>query len=864
MSRALPFRCAAAFALALLVPGPGPLSPAASASQAAAPQPDLAPALAAIEAAWAARDEAAWLALWGELDAEAREGEAFFVQSHFGSGTTSILLEPAQALADGSVRVGARVVTITEPRGRVEQWRLRLRPQEGGWRLVARDAGGSVDGLLHLSLDPAGYRADGLRLVLEDFELEMHQGTLFTTPASVGPTVLVFSGEGTVRVTPKPAAEREQLRAYSGQPQLVRKVKNAFVRLHPADLRRVLQPTRLEADVAAPRRVAAARAWYDRHVGRAFVLDAAIPGAPWWLLPGVGDAVVVFDGPKGPLTFAVSAGDPESISLFDRERRRQICMYPGSGGTLDYSEDDGRPIDVLHHDVEARVEPDGAIEAVARVRLRLLNPATSLRLRLDEALAVRSVESDAGGRHLFFRVRNQNGLLVSLGGLAGQTGELTLTVRYGGTLAAASIDREALQLGPVPSGANSLEEEVVIEPVAVYTNRTLWHPQGGDDDYATGRFTFSVPRERQVVMGGVREGQREADGRQLVRFRQDLPARYFSFAVGRLVEVAHRDAAGAVLEAMAVPRVRRSAQRSLDDAAAIVDFFAREFGPPPYPRIGLAVIEGYTPGGHSPPGLVLLQERPQLIRTPLPEDPANFSDVPGFFLAHELAHQWWGHGVAGRNYRERWISEGLAQYAAALWVRESRGEAAFRAVLGRMGRWAVKHSADGPISLGHRLGHVQQDARIYRAVVYDKGALVLHTLRNLVGEEPFRAALQALQRERRFQKIGTSDLRLALETASGRELGAWFDAYIHGTVIPTLGWRFHGASGERAARVEIATADLPGDAPVRVTWSTAGGDGEHVALLSREGGAIELPLRESPRRIDVNADWGVLAQSRKR
>ena len=115
--------------------------------------------------------------------------------------------------------------------------RVKLAPREDGWRIVARDAAGTVDGLIHLSLDPKGYRADGLRLKLEDFELEMREGTIFSSPQAVGPTVLVFVGDGMLHFTPRPPAEREQLRAYSGQPQMVRKVRTAFVRLHPADLR---------------------------------------------------------------------------------------------------------------------------------------------------------------------------------------------------------------------------------------------------------------------------------------------------------------------------------------------------------------------------------------------------------------------------------------------------------------------------------------------------------------------------------------------------------------------------------------------------------------------------------------------------
>ena len=91
--------------------------------------------------------------------------------------------------------------------------------------------------------------------------------------------------------------------------------------------------------------------------------------------------------------------------------------------------------------------------------------------------------------------------------------------------------------------------------------------------------------------------------------------------------------------------------------------------------------------------------------------------------------------MAPQNYRERWISEGSAHYAAALWVQKVRGEEAFQSVLRQFSRWALRHTALGPIHLGYRLGQLKGDAQIFRAVVYDKGAYVLHMLRALVGRD---------------------------------------------------------------------------------------------------------------------------------
>ena len=93
----------------------------------------------------------------------------------------------------------------------------------------------------------------------------------------------------------------------------------------------------------------------------------------------------------------------------------------------------------------------------------------------------------------------------------------------------------------------------------------------------------------------------------------------------------------------------------------------------------------------------------------------------------------------------------------------------FAAIIRRMQRWATDESDQGPIYLGYRIGHVKGDSRLFRAVVYDKGAMVLHMLRRLVGDEAFFGGLRRFYDTWRFKKAGTDDLRRAMEEASGRE-----------------------------------------------------------------------------------------------
>jgi hypothetical protein len=849
-------RAAGAGAVAALVLG----AAAAGAAQAEPAAETAAAFLSRAERAWTLRDTAAYLDLWEFPSPEARAAEAAFVAGHMGSEQTQLRLhEPASPATEDALRVNAEAFTIVEPRARVEQWVFVVERRSRGWALVGREPTGGIDGLIHLTLDPAGFQAQGLSLRLPDFEVRMDRGTLFMSPPAIGPTALVFIGEGTVRVSPSPPAEREQLRQFSGKDEMVDKVRAVFARIHPADLHRVLAPVRLEPDPAAAGRVEAAERFFRENVPQSFVLDAALPGSPWWMFPGVGDASVTFRAEKrGLLTFTVSSAEPEGISFFDRVRRRQICLYPLPGQEGRYDEDDRRNFDILRHDLSLRLDPvRSGMEGEDTLRVRQMAGASMMRLRLDDSLQVLSVTSPEGGSHLFFRVRNQDALMVALGPLADRE-EFSLTVRYAGIHRPEALESELLQFPP-PQPAPT-EDEMPIEPVLVYANRTAWYPYASPDDFALATVRIDTPREFTGITGGIRTTARVEGARKVMEFRQDRPGKYITLAVGRFIEVGVREEQGVAFRAYGLGRTQDQARHLLARAGEILRFFETEFGPFPYPSLTLLAIEGQTPGGHSPPGMVIMAERPVFVRRALRDDPAGFDDVPGFFLAHELAHQWWGHGVAGENYRERWLSEGAAQYAAALWVRHDRGEEIFRDVLRRMAQWALRETGEGPLSLGYRLGHVKGDPQIYRAVVYDKGAYIFHMLRQVIGDDAFRRALVAFQEEHRFAKAGTAHLEEAFERASGRDLSAYFREWVYGTRLPQLRVAHRtepGASGFRTL-VEVGATDLPGTVPLEIAVVHRAGRETRTVLLEPGGGSFTVETAARPRKVELNADRDLL------
>jgi hypothetical protein len=842
------------------------LLPASSARPAGPdPDPDAAAFLDRAEAAWKARDLAGWLDLWDFAGESARAEEELAIRSLFASDETTLTLLRRPSPSEGATRFEAdvQVFEAKEPVAKVLYWRLHVEKRSGRWALVTREGSGQIDGLVHLELAQAAWRARGVSLRLEDFELRMEDGTLFGTPDAVGPTAFAFVGRGRVRFSPAPAAEREQLRQFSGATAVDREVGWAFVRLHPDDFRRSLDADALEPEPApGARRAQAERIWRER-AERSFIIDAPLPRSPWWLMPSVGDAVVDFPwGRKRVLTFVRSSGEPEDVNLFDRDRRLQICSYPSGGRLPRYSEDEGRSIDVLENSITARFDPSRLeVHAAHTMRARLLGPAATLRLRLHDDFHVSSVTSAEGGSLLFFRVRDQSTLVVSLGPLASRREPFTITTRYSGRHDPAPVDQEIVQ------AASSLEpsdDGVFVErPPLVYSNRTAWYPRAAGEDYATTRAGLDVPSGWLGVTGGTLVGVRTEDGRTRAEFRLEQPGKFVTALVGRLTDVGMRQEGEQAVRGYSGPRNRGDTLSQMQAAQEMLAFYTERFGPSPYPTLGLVVAEGEVPGGHSPPGLLYLQRRPPVLGTrSLPDDPANFSDLPGFFLAHEAAHQWWGQGTAPANYRERWLSEACAQYAAALWLRERLGEGAFRSMMDRMARWALRHDAAGPIHLGQRLGHLDQDPRVMRAVVYDKGAWVLHMLRGLVGDEAFFAGTRAFLERFRYAKAGTEDLRAALEESSGRDLRPYFEAWIYGTGLPTLRWsaRTQEAAGGHRTTVEVRAHGLPGPLPLLVELTWKGGREARTVTLEPAGSSWTIETTERPRRVALNEDRGLLAR----
>jgi hypothetical protein len=361
------------------------------------------------------------------------------------------------------------------------------------------------------------------------------------------------------------------------------------------------------------------------------------------------------------------------------------------------------------------------------------------------------------------------------------------------------------------------------------------------------------------------------DGK-MFEFRATEPLRYLAVVVARLIRIGESDitlpeslAASSGVERLTVAVEAQASQRFrgrtvAQQAEDIMRFYGSLVGDVPYKSTTVALIESDLPGGHSPGYFAVIKNPLSPSNVTWRNDPAAFDGFPEFFLAHELAHQWWGQAVGWKNYHEQWLSEGFAQYFAALYAQKTRGERTFADMLRQFRRWSLEDSDQGPVHLGYRLGLVKGNVRVFRALVYNKGAAVLHMLRRLLGDDVFFAGLRRFYADRRYQKAGTEDLERALEAESGHVLDRFFERWIYGTDIPRIRYSTTIGNGTVNVRFEQA-ADLVFDVPVTVTLTYANGrTADFVIPVTEAVVERSIPTTDLVRQVQVNRDSAAIAE----
>jgi len=146
--------------------------------------------------------------------------------------------------------------------------------------------------------------------------------------------------------------------------------------------------------------------------------------------------------------------------------------------------------------------------------------------------------------------------------------------------------------------------------------------------------------------------------------------------------------------------------------------------------------------------------------------------------AHELAHQWWGNMVTCRDWNHFWLNEGMATFMASAYREHRFGREQYlrdveeyRATYQRIRDAGKVHSLVFP----DWTRPTPED----RQLVYQKGAYVLHLLREELGEAPFWSGIRQYTRAYFGKSVTTADFQRAMEQASRKNLSEFFYSWVY-------------------------------------------------------------------------------------
>jgi len=233
-------------------------------------------------------------------------------------------------------------------------------------------------------------------------------------------------------------------------------------------------------------------------------------------------------------------------------------------------------------------------------------------------------------------------------------------------------------------------------------------------------------------------------------------------------------------------------------------------------------------------------------------------------ISHELSHSWFGDLVTCKDWSQLWLNEGLATFMEAAYREHVAGRDAY---LAEMRSSAFLYFLEDALKYRRPLVHKRYRSPIdlFDATLYKKGALVIHMLRETVGDEMFWKALNTYLREHENEVVETSDLQRAFEQTTGQKLDWFFDQWVYKAGFPELSVRSNYQRRTRALIVNVAqtqTTDAQTPAvfrlPVEIEITTAIGKRTERVVLTERQQRFTFKLDGKPLLIRFDKNESVL------
>ncbi len=432
-------------------------------------------------------------------------------------------------------------------------------------------------------------------------------------------------------------------------------------------------------------------------------------------------------------------------------------------------------IDIKHYSFELNLS-DTSDEIFGNAKISVLFKTSGIQnFRLD--LINKSIEKQGkgmlidsikvGNSPISFTHKNDE-IIINLPSTSVANSEIIFSIKYHG------IPFDGLKIGPTNLGDRSFFSENWSNKTRHWLP-TLDHPS----DKATSEFIVKAPSHYKVISNGLLLEESDLGNNfKLTHWKQSVPVSCWLFVLGAAdFAVKYVDRFNnKSIETWVYAKNREAGFYDFDEPTKkILEFYSSYVGPFAYEK--LANIQSVNSGGGMETSSAIFYSD-KLING---KRDVRLRNV----VIHEIAHQWFGNAVTETTWDDAWLSEGFATFFTMLFIENEYGKAEYAKEIAKAKESVFKMSLKMPdFSIVSARSAEKED--VTSGLTYQKGAWVLHMLRDMVGEANFKRGIEAYYTKFFNANATTDDFRIAMEKASGKDLKAFFKQWLYQPINPTI------------------------------------------------------------------------------
>ena len=434
-------------------------------------------------------------------------------------------------------------------------------------------------------------------------------------------------------------------------------------------------------------------------------------------------------------------------------------------------------------------------------------------------------------------IHGNDELIISLPAPSTKNQTLTFTIQYHG------IPYDGLRIGATKLGDRSFFNEN-------WPNRGRhWLPiVDHPHDKATSEFIVKAPSHYKVVSNGLLLEESElGNSTRLTHWKQSVPVSSWLFVLG-VADFAVKyvdEFRGKSIQTWVYAKNREAGFYDFDEPTKkVLEFYSNYVGPYAYEK--LANIQ--TPsvnGGMETSSAIFYGE--DLVTGKRDERTRNV-------VIHEIAHQWFGNAITETTWDDAWLSEGFATFFTLLFIENEYGKEEYTKGIIKARKSVYDMSVKMPdFSIVSNRTAEKED--VTSGITYQKGAWVIHMLRNLIGEKNFKKGIQNYYAKYFNANTTTSEFRAEMEKVSGMDLKLFFKQWLYQPINPTINakWKYDASTKQLTVQLE-QTQKFLYNVPVEIGYYKKGANTPTILTmnLKQKDQLFSFSLATAPEKLELD------------